>query len=789
MTLAQREAQLLHEIKVQKRLIAARKSRDSLGKFTTFTMPNPEDVDDVDLSLYQSAWHHEAIDEVLEKVERCGLMRVIITMPPRHGKSEKASRRFPAWFIGRDPYRQVIFATYGADFAEDFGRKVREIIVSPAYRQVFPGVKLKEKSRAADRMETEAGGMAVFIGVGGPATGRGADLLLIDDPFKNREEAESLTNRNKVWDWFTSTAYTRLMPNGRIVIILCMTGDTPVMLADGTERRLDRVRVGDSVATYENGWLATSRVKNVRSNGRDSVWKITTISGRIVRANGRHPFLISDDGELKWVRTKNLTTGHKIVSVRDNGASGKELNASLMGVGNQRSAGGTARPITRKRNGLMALARRLAMPSLAGLQRSSTATASPWKNILGYLRDKAENALFVAAAKLRSIGKANFALTIVTTPATFAGFSATNATLPWDLCETNESRVPWLNTSDFTTDRVASVEPDGEEEVFDVQIDRTENFIANGLVSHNTRWHEDDIVGRIFNPDYVPKVESDKWFRLDLPAIIDEGQKTERALWPERYDLDTLKSTRAFIGERDWNALYQQRPTPPEGAFFKQSMIYTYALDEMPASHHRPYMTGDLALGTRRDNDETCVGRWMLTQDDTLYLHPDLFWERKNADASVEAIIDMMDRHKPMTTWWEKGQIDKAVGPFLKKRMSERSIYGDLQALPVAGDKGFRASSIRGRMAMGKVKFPRFAAWWPRAKEQLLKFTGSGDDASDDFVDMCSLIGQALGGQIRADKKSTNVVPIAKTGTLAWIKHQHRMEQQEQKRLEARKGF
>lgn len=202
-----------------KRLLAGRRARDSLLAFTSLTMPDPAAHDDPERSLYQIAVHHRAIAEALEKVERGEILRLIISMPPRHGKSELASKRFLAWCIGRHPDWQIIFSTYSQEFAEDFGRASREIIRMPAYRQVFPNVKLKPGSAASDRLELVGNGLMFFVGVGGAVTGRGADLLVIDDPFKNREEADSAANRKKLWDFFTSTAYTRLMPGGRIVII------------------------------------------------------------------------------------------------------------------------------------------------------------------------------------------------------------------------------------------------------------------------------------------------------------------------------------------------------------------------------------------------------------------------------------------------------------------------------------------------------------------------------------------------------------------------------------------
>jgi predicted phage terminase large subunit-like protein len=203
-----------------KRAIAAREARDSLIRFTKFTMPHPADLENADMSRYMPAEHHRLIAEKLEAVERGDILRLIITIPPRHGKTELTSDRFTAWFIGRDPYREVMLATYNQTFAEDRGRKIRDIMQSPEYAQVFPEARLKKDSKAADRLGLTDGGVAFFLGVGGSATGRGADLFTIDDPFKNREDAESPATRDAVWSWFTSSAFTRLLPGGRMVIIL-----------------------------------------------------------------------------------------------------------------------------------------------------------------------------------------------------------------------------------------------------------------------------------------------------------------------------------------------------------------------------------------------------------------------------------------------------------------------------------------------------------------------------------------------------------------------------------------
>jgi predicted phage terminase large subunit-like protein len=168
---------------------------------------------------YQRAGHHEMICDRLEAVERGEIDRLMITMPPRHGKSQLASRLFPAWCLGRNPRTQIIAASYNSDLASDFGRDVRNIVGSPEFGEVFPGVSLAVDSKAANRMNTNKGGTYIAAGVGTAVTGRGARIAIIDDPFKDRAEADSERTRESVWAWYQSTLYTRLMPGGAIVVV------------------------------------------------------------------------------------------------------------------------------------------------------------------------------------------------------------------------------------------------------------------------------------------------------------------------------------------------------------------------------------------------------------------------------------------------------------------------------------------------------------------------------------------------------------------------------------------
>ena len=169
---------------------------------------------------YRSNWHHELIAQQLQEVARGVLKRLMIFMPPRHGKSELASIKFPAWYLGRFPNKEIIACSYSAELSEEFGRKARQQVDQELHKFIFPECQLLSGSKSATRWKVSNRGGYRGTGVGGSITGAGADVLIIDDPLKNREEAESPTIRRKIWDWYTSTAFTRLEKGGAVILIM-----------------------------------------------------------------------------------------------------------------------------------------------------------------------------------------------------------------------------------------------------------------------------------------------------------------------------------------------------------------------------------------------------------------------------------------------------------------------------------------------------------------------------------------------------------------------------------------
>ena len=165
--------------------------------------------------------------KAFEKVAEGKIKRLIINMPPRHTKSEFASYLLPAWFLGKYPNKKVIQTAHTAELAVGFGRKVRNLVDSEVYSDIFPGVSLQVDSKAAGRWNTNKAGEYFAIGVGGAVTGKGADILIIDDPHSEQEAALAAVNPeiyDKVYEWYTSGPRQRLQPGGAIIIVMTRWG-------------------------------------------------------------------------------------------------------------------------------------------------------------------------------------------------------------------------------------------------------------------------------------------------------------------------------------------------------------------------------------------------------------------------------------------------------------------------------------------------------------------------------------------------------------------------------------
>lgn len=685
--------------------------------------------------------------------------------------SEISSRHYAAWVLGQHPDWEIIAASHTGSLTMSFSRYLRDLIRDPAYSAVFPDAVLDPSSQSVENWNLTKGGGYLAAGVGTGITGRGAHILLLDDLVKDIEAADSITIRDNTWEWYISTAYTRLAPGGGVLGLMCMTGDTLVLLADGSQRRLDAVRADDQIATYENGCLTTSRVAAMKSSGRDSIYKITTTSGKIVRANQRHPFLtVTPEGELAWTRVKNLTTGHRIVARSGNGGSGKASPVQPKDATSRLSAEACAAPTTTRKNGPTATAHDQTTTSPDAPLASSTVTESQGPTTTPCTLPKVESAPSVVTIETDSLrtGRTSSQWITVTIPDGCEDYSATTVMPGSDTLRLSRWHLPQQNISDFIAEQVASIEADGEEEVFDLQVDRTENFIANGMVSHNTWWHDDDWAGRIQNA--MAAGEGDQFEVVRYPAINEKGdeylladdtiveiplgftvpdgarrtRKHNTAIHPERYSTGAMLRIKrnAIAGgmKRTWDALYQQNPIPDEGNYFSKEMFRFYSTP--PARNEMyVYQAWDFAITTDKTSDYTVCSTVGVDHRDSQYVLDVRRFKTSDGIQLAEMMVDMALQWGAESIGVEDGQIWKAIETQFLRACEEKRHFPAFEVLKPLTDKMVRANPLKGRMQAGKVYFDKNAHWWTDLQKEMLHFpAGKHDDQIDSLAWVTRLI-------------------------------------------------
>lgn len=714
-----------------------------------------------------SGRHHKIMAEAFERVARGELKRLIINMPPRHTKSEFASYLLPAWFLGKYPNKKIIQTAHTAELAVGFGRKVRNLVGSDDYQKMFGGVGLQSDSKAAGRWSTNKGGEYFAIGVGGAVTGKGADLLIIDDPHSEQEAMMGqfdMSVYDKVFEWYSSGPRQRLQPGGAIVIVMCMTGDTDILMADGSQKKLKDIKIGDLVATYERGEMSASLVSNFQSSGFDDIVKIRTRSGRIIKANKEHPFLVEHNGLRKWARVKDLTVGMSLVGVTDaSGPLGLKRNpgfAEHVKLGNRITGKtpmlhGSQLDTTENGEGKNVLAESKSQArdcvglatksnilskrgqSNHGLTESSTVTGSPSSNMSRWLLNATTGAIFAAKNLLQKTlaltGMGSFASTIATRLARFAASCVTTATFLLDTAKVQKILRGLRRTYEFEADVITSITDDGSAEVFDLEVYKTENFIANGVVSHNTRWAKRDLTGQIIDAS-VKKEGSSEWEVIELPAIMPSGDP----LWPEFWSIDELQKLKIELPASKWAAQYQQDPTSEEGALIKRDWWNIWEGDKTP-SCSAVIVAMDTAFSkTERSDYSACVCFGVFD-------HPNSVGKPIPNLILLDAWKDKLEFPELKATtvqYYKDWQPDMFI---VEKKASGAPLIAELRnaGIPVqeftptraTGDKIVRVNSITDIFASGVVWAPdeQFAI---DVVEECAAFP-SGDH--DDFVDAVTM--------------------------------------------------
>lgn len=757
---------------VEKRT-TAKACRDDLIAFCRHMQPD-----------YKVGRHHRRLADQLMAVAEGKKDRICVNIPPRHGKSHLVSTYFPAWFLGKYPDKKVLMVSHTTDLAVDFGRKVRNVIDTPKYKTIFPTVSLAADNKSAGRWNTNVGGEFYACGVGSALAGRGADLLLVDDPHNEQDIINgNLDIFDRAYEWFTYGARTRLMPGGRVAIIQCMVGDTQVLMADGSEKDLKDIQVGDSVATYDNGKLTTSKVLNWANQGGDVIFTVKTTS-RIIRANERHPFLVQlDTGDLQWIRLKNLQPGMQLVSLKDATVrDGQKLNPESVKLVNLKTAGIENTPMlpiissdtTESGKESNALKKDVMNPHIATgcvslttankdtlpdqnlrqnqieLGISSTGTDSRWKSTISSLLNKVACVLYVKTLQLKTIlagiGRTSCVSTIATTQGKSEPYFVTTATSQLDTQKLGKSPLQLQNISDFTTETIESIELTGCEDVFDIQVEATENFIANGIVSHNTRWHQDDLTGRMVR-DMTQNEDSDQYEVIEFPAIFNENTPDEEALWPEFFDLTALKRTKASMPIFQWNAQYQQNPTAEEGSIIKREW-WNWWKNERPPSCEYIIMSLDSAAEIKNRSDFTALTTWGVFFNEETEAYNIILLN------SIKKRLEFPELKDLAINEWREWNPDSFI---VEKKSSGVALYQELRrtGMPVTeytphrgtGDKLARLNSVTDIVKSGLVWVPE-TRW---AEEVVEEIAGFPFMSHDDLVDstVMALMRFRQGGFIR----------------------------------------
>jgi predicted phage terminase large subunit-like protein len=710
--------------------------------------------------------HHSRMARAFERVARGECKRLIINMPPRHTKSEFASYLLPAWFLGKFPNKKVIQTSHTAELAVGFGRKVRNLVDQDVYKKIFPGVALQADSKAAGRWATNGGGEYFAIGVGGAVTGKGADLLIIDDPHSEQEAALAEINTeiyDKTYEWYTSGPRQRLQPGGSIVIVMCMTGDTPVLMANGAEKPLKNLRPGDVVATFDRGKLSTSKVNNWQSSGVDAIYKIQTQSGKILRANERHPFLVMNEGVLEWTRLKSLRPGDLLVSLKDAAdLLGQRQNPESVGLAKQKIAITEKTPMRLiNRLGIMVSGKakhalvasqctaRVCAPNVIvvntrrqntpqnkiELEESSTVTASLWASTKRWFKSATTFAMY-AATPLRLpthalTGTVSSALTTVTIPVGLEDYFATTATSQLDTVRRQEYLSELRRISDFTVDPIFLITPDGEEEVFDVEIDRTENFIANGFVSHNTRWSKKDLTGQILKNSVQRSGE--EWEVIEFPALLPSGNP----LWPEFWPIEELEVLKNELPNGKWMAQYQQNPTSEVSAIIKREWWQIWEDDDPPRCNFT-LMSWDTAFEKNNRADYSACTLWgvFYKDDDTGTSQANIIL--LNAIRKRMEFPELKQRALDEYREWAPDSI------IIEKKASGAPLIYEMRAMGIpvqeftpskGNDKISRLNAVSDMFASGRVWVPN-TQWAEEVVEEVASFPAG---EHDDYVDSVSL--------------------------------------------------
>lgn len=303
---------------------------------------------------------------------------------------------------------------------------------------------------------------------------------------------------------------------------------------------------------------------------------------------------------------------------------------------------------------------------------------------------------------------------------------------------------------------------------------------ASIIIIANRR-HESDLIGTLTSPDTKGSpIPYDKWEVISIPFFPEENdplgrpvavtteEKIANRLWPEWFTEEQAKGVMNMPG-RILAGLYQQRPAPEDGDYFKKENLVGYTLEDLKAQESGPgfrvYASADFAISEEKGADKTALVPGGLDHKGRLWILPDIFWKISGPAETVKALLALMERREPLLTIAEKGHISKSLGPYIKQQQREKEVFGHIHEITPARGKDVRARPFQALTESHMVLFPKFAPWWDRAEHELLTFPGG---KNDDLVDAIAALCGYIHNMVKSYQKQVNThyAPEVEGGTM-----------------------
>jgi hypothetical protein len=320
------------------------------------------------------------------------------------------------------------------------------------------------------------------------------------------------------------------------------------------------------------------------------------------------------------------------------------------------------------------------------------------------------------------------------------------------------------------------------------------NDDAAPIVLIGSRRHEDDVQGRLFDPNNIhyDEAEAKRWTRIRLPALAEEGdplkRKIDEPLWPDKYGRAYYigrRNHKSDIVRMDHQTQDQCNPTPAEGNYFKKKWLLTYKAHELP-KYLRIYVASDHTFRKEQQNDRSCLLVAGIDPSDVIWILPCSWWGRCETDELLDRMMEIIAAQHPTQWFAARDAISGSIGPFWRKRMREKRQYVAIEEIGEDRDLIRRAQSFRNRCAMGMVRWPGFWPEWGNAEKELLAFPNA---SHDDLVAAGGILGMGLDRMFKAEAPGKPETGMPKPGTLAWVKQEAQRSESEERAQKALKGW